>query len=328
MVLRLNIIIKFVEPKENAQMKRAIGMILLAAAALPPLGVSAEESQYGYVYTTDLLPQGKMEAEQWLTWRHGRSQGQYDVWVGRTEFEYGVSDRFQAAVYLNYLSGRAYHNSPEGETSPPENFAPVLTAPDEHFNSTKFLAVSFEGIFRVLSPYTAPVGLALYMEPVVGRGLYELESRVILQKNFLEDRLVLAGNVTAAQELRRLPADPAEDPSTFEGTDRWDEETDLNFALAGSYRFAPNWSAGAEWLNEREFSSLNMRGDTRTNSAYYMGPTVHYGGKRFFVTGVYLQQLKGARDYANPEPGFIVDGRTQADDFELHRVRVKIGWYF
>jgi hypothetical protein len=30
----------------------------------------AEESQFGYVYTTDLLPRGQTELEQWATWRH------------------------------------------------------------------------------------------------------------------------------------------------------------------------------------------------------------------------------------------------------------------
>ena len=81
-------------------------------------------------------------------------------------------------------------------------------APDDHLNESKYVGVSLEGIYRVLSPYIHPIGLALYLEPTVGPGLRELESRLILQKNFLDDTLVIAVNLTVAQELRQLAGDP------------------------------------------------------------------------------------------------------------------------
>ena len=76
-------------------------MLLLGCEA------KAEEPLFGFVYTTDLLPQGKVELAQWLTWRSGKPVGQFDVLEGRTEFEYGLSDRLQIAGYLELLSGRA-----------------------------------------------------------------------------------------------------------------------------------------------------------------------------------------------------------------------------
>lgn len=75
----------------------------LAAAALIQNVAVAEESQFGYVYTTDLLPKGQIELEQWATWRHQKIGGYFDDVGLRTAFEYGLTDRLQTALYANLL---------------------------------------------------------------------------------------------------------------------------------------------------------------------------------------------------------------------------------
>ncbi|HYY62028.1 MAG TPA: DUF6662 family protein, partial [Burkholderiales bacterium] len=80
---------------------------LILSLAVPAV---AGESPFGYVYTTDTHPRGKREIEQWLTRRHGQSRGDYDLWQGRTEVEYGITDRLQTALYLNYDYVSAFHN--------------------------------------------------------------------------------------------------------------------------------------------------------------------------------------------------------------------------
>ncbi|AXI03751.1 DUF6662 family protein [Aquirhabdus parva] len=287
----------------------------------------AEESQFGYVYTTDLLPAGAKEIEQHATWRHQKDGGKFDLVEGRTEFEYGVSDRLQMSAYLNYAWTRASHDV-GGETVPPETFAEVQVDPNSNWHDKKFVGVSVEGIYRLMSPYTDPFGLAIYFEPTIGNGLREMETRIIAQKNFFDDRLILAANITAEQEGRFLPADPAADPDSVEARGHWDHETDMNVGVAGSYRFAPNWSAGMEFQQEREYSSFSVQNKFRTNLANYLGPTIHYGGKHFFATMTFLEQLGGAVDYGNPDHDFIAHGRTFADDFEKYRVRVKLGYSF
>ncbi len=62
----------------------------------------ADEPLFGYTYTTDLLPKDKIEITQWGTWRAHKAVGEYDVLEGRTEVEYGFSDRLQVAGYINY----------------------------------------------------------------------------------------------------------------------------------------------------------------------------------------------------------------------------------
>ena len=174
-----------------------------------------------------------------------------------------------------------------------------------------------------------PVGLAVYFEPTIGPQTRELESRLILQKNFLDDQLVFAFNATVAQEWRYLHGDPSAPLGSEEAADHWDKETDVNFGLATSYRFASNWSAGLELINEREWAGLDpFHANMRTNVAYYWGPTLHYAGEHLFATLTVLDQLPWAKDYANPPPGFVVGGRNYADDFERFRVRLKFGYFF
>lgn len=296
---------------------------LLAAGALCAAlsgNAFAEESQFAFVYTTDLLPKGAKEIEQWVTWRHKKISGYYDQLEGRTEFEYGLTDRFQVALYANYNWSRAYHNGPFGATTPPEQFSDRSVDPDARWSDRRFSGLSFEGIYRVLSPYTDAIGLALYVEPTIGPSFRELETKLILQKNFLDDRLVTAFNFTYAPEWRYL-----EDPDNPSARN-WQEETDVNLNFAASYRFMPNWSLGAEFVNEREYNSYRFR--NQSNGAYYFGPTVHYGGKDFFVTATFLEQLPWAKAHSDTVPGALVGGRTFDNDFEKYRVRIKAGFYF
>jgi hypothetical protein len=305
-----------------------------AAAIVAGLGLGAGEARadeplFGFINTTDLLPKGQKEVEQWATLREGRSEGQFHVVQARTEFSYGLTDDVQVSAYLNYDWADAWHNVPSGETAPPEVYADYSVEPDKRLNRGRFEGVSGEVIWRLMSPYTKPVGVALYVEPTLGPRTREMEYRLLLQKNFHDDRVVVAGNVTWGQEWRRLLPDPEADPRSEEARTHWDKETDINFGVGASWRFRENWSVGFEALNEREWAGLNpFDPGKRTNVAYYVGPNIHYGARNFFATATFLAQLGAAKDYANPPPGFIVDGITNADDFEKYRLRVKIGTFF
>lgn len=299
---------------------------LLSTLALTALGsglsatASAEESQFGYVYTTDLLPKGAKEVEQWMTWRHQKIGGTYDQVEGRTEVEYGLTDKLQVALYANYAWTQAYHNGPFGATTPPEQFADRDADPDDHFRATRFVGVSGEAIYRLLSPYTDGIGLAVYVEPTIGPSFREVEMKLILQKNFLDDRLTTAFNFTYAPEWRYL-----QDPDNPTAKS-WQEETDINFNFAASYRFAPKWSTGFEFVNEHEYNSYRFT--HQSNNGYFLGPTLHYGGKDFFVTATFLEQLPWAKAHSDTVDGSLIGGRTFDNDFEKYRLRIKAGYYF
>ena len=305
--------------------------LLIAAAALAvPVAAHADEPLFGFVYTTDLLPKGQTEAEQWITLREGRSQGDFHLVQTRTELSHGLTSNLQLSGYLDFAYANVKHDAVDGTTVPPEVFADYEADPDKRFRKTRLQDVSAEAIYRFSSPYTSPIGAAIYVEPSIGPRMREFETRLILQKNFLDDRLVFAFNATLAYEWRKLHADPEAEPGSIEARDHWDKETDVNFGLAGSYRFAPKWSFGGEIQNEREWAGLNpFKADKRTNLAWYAGPTVHYGGRKFFATFTTLFQLPLAHDYAEKDNKLdaVVGGITNADDFEKYRFRLKVGTF-
>ena len=294
----------------------ALLMVFFAMALAAPTAVRADEPLFGFTYTTDLLPKGSFEVEQWSTTRFTKATGNFWQQENRTELEYGVNDRFQFSLYANYDSTAACHNGPFGATTPGEPFSYDVPGADDHYNRTRFIGVSGEAIFRLLSPYTHTVGVALYFEPTIGPGFIEPESRLILQKNFRDDRLVLGFNFTYAPEYRRLP------PQT---SCMCLAETDVNADFGASYRFRRNWSAGFEFMNEREFNNLHFTEEI--NSAHYLGPVVHYAGKHFFVTADFVAHMPWATIHSATLPGAVVNGYDFDNDFEKYRVRIKFGWY-
>jgi hypothetical protein len=276
----------------------------------------ADEPLFGFTYTTDLLPKGKFEVEQWSTTRFTKATGNFWLQENRTEFEYGVNDRFQLSLYTDYSSNYAFHNGPFGVTTPGEPFSYDTPDPNAHYRNTQYISTDLEAIYRLRSPYTHFLGVAVYSEARAGRDFFETENRLILQKNFRDDRLVLAMNFTYAPELRNERPGPLVL-----------NETDMNLDYGATYRFRRNWSAGVEFLNEREFGSWTFWRN-EINDAYFFGPAIHYGGRHFFATATFVEQLPWATYHSTTLPGAIVGGRDYDNDFEKYRVRIKVGWTF
>jgi hypothetical protein len=203
----------------------------------------AHEAIFAWTYTTDLTPKGHGEFEQWITARWEKEHGNYQVIDFREEFEYGVTDNFQVALYLNHHYVYANNDVPaEDPMHPGKRWPSVYETggedvhaghdPATPFDSYHFESVSFESIYRLLSPYKTPIGLALYFEPTVGDQETELEWKILLQKNWLEDRLVWALNINYELEFEKEEGGEYERDGAFE------------WFTGISYRFIRNWSAG------------------------------------------------------------------------------------
>jgi len=178
--------------KEQTRLVRMLIASCIACALASPQA-QADENLWGYTYGSETLPKGGWEFYQWATWRTGKAEGTYDAVDLRTEFEYGITDRFQASGYLNTV----YQNINNTGT-----------------NAFAFQGVSLEFKYALTSPYKDPIGVALYFEPSYSRvdkesgqsgTEYELEPKIIVQKNFLEDQLIAAVNLTAEFEWERFP---------------------------------------------------------------------------------------------------------------------------
>jgi hypothetical protein len=284
----------------------------------------AHESLFAWTLTTDLTPKGHGEFEQWVTARWEKEHGSYQVFDFREEFEYGVTDNFQIALYLNHHYVYANDDVPAEDPARPGKRLPGVYEtggedvhaghdPSKPFDSYHFGSVSFEGIYRLLSPYKDPLGLALYSETSVGDQENELEWKILLQKNWLEDRLVWALNVNYELEFKKAEEDAWERIGVFE------------WFTGLSYRFVRNWYAGLEFWNHHEFADATVH----EHSAYFIGPTIHYGGERWWASLGFLHQLPMGQAFSEANKEFADDGNyIFGEEHEKYYVRLKVGINF
>lgn len=272
-----------------------VGAGLLALAACH--GARADEPMFGYVNTTDLLPKGKRQVEQWATLRRADGGG-YSLFESRTEFDYGFDNHIQLTAYLN-----ASHL--EAETGRGPSAAADITR-------SRIDGATGEVIWRIWSPYLQPAGMAVLIDATTGRDPVVMGVKLIGQKNFRDDTVVLAANLRVDLG-QRLDA-PSGGPR---------EVTPVELGLGASYRFRPNWSAALEVRGRRRYAGSFLGGGRREFAALYAGPSLHYGGRRWFMTGSLLRRLS-ARS-GDPRSGSLV---YAADGADWDGARLRVGRTF
>jgi hypothetical protein len=278
-----------------------------------PTAVQAGEPLFGYVYTTEVMPKGQTEVEQWVTLREGQSQGHFHDLKLRTEVEHGVTDNFQISGYLNTSYISANRNSVDATTEGLD--IPPSHDPARPFERLRFDGVSAELIWRVMSPYKKPLGLALYVEPEIGPHERAIELKVIAQKNFMEDRLVLAANAFVEFENEQQDGER-------------DKATQLEFDLGASYRFRPNWSFGLEYRNHNEYEGHTLAHSHQEHTAHFFGPNIHYANQKWFFTLSALYQLH-ATGFNDEQRENIVHNRIYGDEHtRWDGIRLKVGRAF
>lgn len=268
----------------------------------------ADEQYFGYTYSAEVLGKGQSEAEFWATDRRGKSGGHFDAQDYRIELEHGFTNRLTVAGYANLASHHIRGLDPDFEKT------------DRDF---AFRGLSAEFKYNLLSPYKDGVGLTLYAEPAWSRihgggergTELELEFKAILQKNFMDDRLIWASNLTFEPEWEN---EKEVDELTGETESEWEKELKLEVSTGLTYRVAPGWYAGVEARYASVYPDWT-NGLHRETYAVFAGPAIHYGGKKWWVTATYLPQLFG-----KPSPG----GSRALDEFEKRELRVKIGYNF
>jgi opacity protein-like surface antigen len=284
---------------------------VLAAVLLGTAGpAQAGEGPFAFIYTLDLQPQDTWQFQQWEWLQTGQSQGQYNFLTNRSELEYGFKPWFQVGLYLNTEYAYAFRNGIDGNTGGPGvNLDPNsdLTAP---YSSFRFKSVSFESIVRLMNPYTDGFGLGLYFEPAIGPYGYELEWKLLLQKNLIDDRLVLAANVVFETEQE-----------WFSGATEYDSVLDL--LVGASYRFTDNWSLGVEFRNHREFSGQAL--NEPEHSAYFLGPTIHYAGETWWATLGWRHQLPLVAAFNDDQQSVVSGNRIYGNEHARDEFMLRFG---
>ena len=293
----------------NRRVAGAFVASLLVAGAGPAL---AGEGLFSRVYTTDTTPAGHFELEQTIREREGRAFGHFDATDFRSEVEYGVTDDFQIAGYVSTNRMHATRTSDDDDVNGETGFT--------RHNFT-LQSVSAEFLYRVISPYKSKNGwgLAFYIEPEYdfhdlhnglkyAPGTFEIETRILVQKNFMDDRLIFAYNLVLEAESIRF----AHRPDT-------NSELDWNNELGVTYRVMPNVFAGLEFRNHNEYGNFKVH----EHSIYWVGPVVHYGGQKAWATLGWLRQFAG--NPGHDEDGNNIGGSLFLRSHEKNEVTFKVG---
>jgi hypothetical protein len=176
---------------------------------LSPSICLAGARHFTFVYEATTSALGTVEIENWATARF--NDGLTDAEF-RHEIEIGVTEHFQASVYLaNWDYTRSSDNR------------------GVHYQSS-----SLELIHNLTNPVTDPIGISLYQEISAGRRLFESETKLIAQKNF--GPLILAYNLVLEAE--------------WEEEGLREHNGEIQQVLGASYEISPRVSVGAEILHE------------------------------------------------------------------------------
>ncbi len=243
----------------------------LFAAALTLSQTHADERRFTYTYEPEVLPKGAMEFEQWVTVRSQRTsagsvqQQNFNRMDLREEFEYGVTDRYSLALYLNTRN---------------DSFRDMTTGADT--SSFEFEGISIENRYLVVNPADHAVGLTLYLEPRFKGDELELEQKIILGQR--HGNWKWAVNLTHATEWEDNFHD-------YEG------ELELSFGIARD--FGSNWSVGVELRDHNEIPKY----ERWENTALYLGPVVSYRQEKWYAALTVMPQIFG-RNYTGEPDGY------------------------
>lgn len=215
---------------------------------------------------------------------------------------------------------------------------PAYIPGDEQYDP-RVSGVGTEFKYMFLSPEKDDIGLAGYLDlgynwldphSGLGKTSYTVEMQLIAQKYFMEGQLVWVGNLgiesTYAHRDELCSARVASLGLVTQQDldDYWpahnEMEVEMKAGTGLSYRFAPNWSVGAEELYEVEYETVV--GSERWS--IFAGSNVHYGGEKFWATVTWFPQIKG---YGRPKDAQL-DNNLQLIEKTKQEIRVKFGYYF
>ncbi|MFZ3375033.1 MAG: hypothetical protein WA183_05720 [Chthoniobacterales bacterium] len=215
----------------------------------------AGDRHFTYLYEAPTSPPGSIDLESTITWARTTGTARLDEVDFREEVEIGITDRFQIGLYpLDW------------------NYRNLDTASGFNYDGG-----ALELIYNLTNPVVDPVGISLYEEIKGGDRLFELESKLIAQKNF--GRLILDYNATLEAQ--------------WAGSGLGERNGELQQAFGASYEISPRVSVGLEILHEFLFPQWRDREKIRN---FFIGPNVAIRHGRWFVTVTALAQATDTAD--------------------------------
>jgi len=227
--------------------KFALGGFLLA---LPVWSVAADR-HFIFNYESNDLGPGERDLETYTFYQFGRDSF-YSAMNQSIEFEAGLDVGIQSSLYLNFT--QQLGQNPAGGTM--QSSGPTLDG------------ISNEWKFKLLDSSADAFGLGLYLEPEFEPDDFELETKLIIDKN-----------MGSWLWTFNLLAEPAFDYA----------DTDTTFLLrpsVGAGLFLSNVVfVGFEAMDENFYDGPPMR------SVFSAGPCIQYSGKNWWAEITFMPQL-------------------------------------
>jgi hypothetical protein len=159
----------------QANLTRKFTLLILFLSMLPTTAALAGARHFTFLYEAPTSAPGSVELENTITWaRTTDCAARLDEVGFREELEIGIMDHFQLGLYpLDW----SYHNANNSDD-----------------NGFSYNGGAVELIYNLSNPVVDPAGISVYQEISGGRQHFELESKLIVQKNF--GPLILDYNLT------------------------------------------------------------------------------------------------------------------------------------
>ncbi|MBT9555558.1 MAG: hypothetical protein IV100_05980 [Myxococcales bacterium] len=274
-------------------MKSFVMAMLIASGTLLVSPASANQRHYTYTYETATLPMGTAEIEPWTTVRLMR-EDYYVRFDHRLEFEVGLLDHFQAALYLNWFE-----------------IAAADHAADNISESFGFKGIALELKGKLLDPVADPIGLGLYFEIGGTTTELELEGKLLLDK--VMGNVGVAFNVVYELELEATVDGPKDE------TNLEIKAHELQFDLGVAWFISQRWSLALELVSRTEFAKDEKDDYETVYSILSLGPTVTYGGEHFWIATTVLPQIAALK-------GATGDSIQHLEDKEALEIRLLLGF--
>lgn len=217
-----------------------------------PNALEAGARRFTYVYEATTAAPGGFELENWVTWGTSpREERRFQAVAFRNEIEFGVTEHFQIGIYFADWS--------------------YLEQPSANEHGFSYESSAVELVYNLSNPTTDFLGLALYGEVRGGPDAFELESKLILQKNL--GRFVIGYNGTLE--------------AAWEGDQLRERAGEFSQSFGVSYEITPAWLVGAELLHEIDLPEWREA----EKSVIYGGPNVSSRHGNWWATVTPLVQL-------------------------------------
>ncbi|HEX2868189.1 MAG TPA: hypothetical protein VHO03_14180 [Ignavibacteriales bacterium] len=247
----------------------------------------ANERRFTYIYESLVLTRGARELEIWNTYRANR--GYYYRRLDQTiEFEFGLGSNLMSALYLN----SSWRLQDENGAAPGGDAAP-----------SQEVSIASEWKYKLLDRVADPVGLGLYGEATMGLNEFELEGKLIMDKEI--GNLLVAFNGVVENEW---------ETEIENGLSSTGKELNLEFNLGASYLAAGSFAMGVELRNTNTIKDGEVE-----NSVLFAGPVLSYAGENWWAALTVMPQVtafKGA-----------TDGRLSLDDHEKIETRLLFSFH-